>query len=259
VKDRIWCLKKFEQCFVGKDAVDLVLSSGIVESRDDAVRIGRKIAAEYKCVEHVTGEHEFEDDFLFYRFTQSLAISSILGDIIRSRVKVNDCSKLETVGGELRVIIHKLCFTGSDAVDVILSTGYAISRADAVQIIRKINIDCHLFNVVTGNAFDDDANLYTQQVNAKRSWSRNAAAKHSLAKLIQNKVTVKDHRYHGKKFKETFLGSDAVDVTVSSGYAESRDEAIQTLRLMNVELDLFEHVSNEHDIEDSELFYRFKH
>jgi hypothetical protein len=49
-----------------------------------------------------------------------------------------------------------------------------------------------------------------------------------------------------------------VDYLVSKALAKSRSDAVRIARLVNSQLDLFEHVSNEHDFEDGYYFYRFK-
>jgi hypothetical protein len=49
-----------------------------------------------------------------------------------------------------------------------------------------------------------------------------------------------------------------VDYLVSKALAKSRSDAVRIARLVNSQLNLFEHVSNEHDFEDGYYFYQFK-
>ena len=75
VKDRKYHLKKYKQCFVGREAVDFMVTSGWAKSRADAVRIGLELQIEHKLFEHVVdGEkHPFKDEYLFFRFAEDRA------------------------------------------------------------------------------------------------------------------------------------------------------------------------------------------
>ena len=66
IKTRRYQLKLYKSCFVGKDAVDWLVSHLNV-SRSQAVAIGKKLVHK-KVIHHVNDEHPFKDDNLFYRF-----------------------------------------------------------------------------------------------------------------------------------------------------------------------------------------------
>jgi len=68
VRDRQYHLKNYKQCFVGSAAVDCLVDSGHAETREDAVMLGRALADQFFLFEHVTRDHEFKDEHLFYRF-----------------------------------------------------------------------------------------------------------------------------------------------------------------------------------------------
>ena len=70
LKDRKYHLATYKQCFVGSEAVDFLVSSGIAESREDAVMLGNALSTEYHLFEHVTRDHEFKDEKLFYKFVE---------------------------------------------------------------------------------------------------------------------------------------------------------------------------------------------
>ncbi len=66
IKDRRWRLRFFKKCFIGKEAVSW-LCKRLQISRRQAVEIGQK------CLEkgyfyHVLEEHDFQDDYFYYRF-----------------------------------------------------------------------------------------------------------------------------------------------------------------------------------------------
>jgi hypothetical protein len=47
-------------------AVDFLVDLGITVRRENAGQLGRELAKEYCLVEHVTHEHEFKDERLFF-------------------------------------------------------------------------------------------------------------------------------------------------------------------------------------------------
>ncbi|MEO0407154.1 MAG: mechanosensitive ion channel domain-containing protein [Cyanobacteria bacterium P01_A01_bin.135] len=65
-RDRRHRLRLFEQCFVGSEAVTWLVRTQKT-TRDQAVAIGQ-ILVDRCIIHHVTDEHPFMDDYLFYRF-----------------------------------------------------------------------------------------------------------------------------------------------------------------------------------------------
>ena len=55
VKDRKYRLKTYEQVFVGTEAVDFLVTSGLAASREDAVRIGLELQHDFNFFCHVVG------------------------------------------------------------------------------------------------------------------------------------------------------------------------------------------------------------
>jgi hypothetical protein len=71
IEDRKYHLKSYKDCFVGKEAVDFLISSGSANTREDAVILGLSLQENFHLFEHVTRDHAFADDHLFYRFLGS--------------------------------------------------------------------------------------------------------------------------------------------------------------------------------------------
>lgn len=72
VHNRMWHLRKYRKVFVGKEAVDWLISpaSGLaLATRAEAVELGNRLMAHH-YLHHVTHDHPFADDHLFYRFIQ---------------------------------------------------------------------------------------------------------------------------------------------------------------------------------------------
>jgi len=66
IKARRYGLRTYTQCFVGTEAVKWLMQNQRA-TRLEAIRIGQ-LLVERGIIHHVTDEHTFEDEYLFYRF-----------------------------------------------------------------------------------------------------------------------------------------------------------------------------------------------
>lgn len=73
VKDRTYHLKSYPRCFVGRQTVDTLVATGVCPSRAAAVELGKSLMLAGVFF-HVTQEHHFKDEDLFYRFTSDFAL-----------------------------------------------------------------------------------------------------------------------------------------------------------------------------------------
>jgi hypothetical protein len=53
------------------DAVDVLVEKRLAKTRKEAVELGRNLARELGLFHHVTGDHAFCDDYLFFRFSDA--------------------------------------------------------------------------------------------------------------------------------------------------------------------------------------------
>lgn len=65
--------------------IDALISAEMVKDRKEAVELGRTLARELNLFDHVTNDHAFADDYLFYEFKSSrddlsLSSTSSVGD-----------------------------------------------------------------------------------------------------------------------------------------------------------------------------------
>mmetsp|Transcript_25742 Transcript_25742/g.36318 ORF Transcript_25742/g.36318 Transcript_25742/m.36318 type:complete len:1132 (-) Transcript_25742:170-3565(-) len=105
-----------------------------------------------------------------------------------------------------------------------------------------------------------DANSQIQEVQDMVHTNKNSTDGPSfeqIAMAMRRGVTVKKRKYKLKWYSNVFIGSELVDFMVKSGYATSRQDAVQLGEKINKELNLFHHVTREHLLEDGHLFYRF--
>ena len=78
-----------------------------------------------------------------------------------------------------------------------------------------------------------------------------------IADKLQRNVEVRDRTYHLKKYPQCFVGSEAVDYLVESNLAPSREDAVRIGNDIMAAVGIFEHVCQEHDLQDGYFFYRF--
>ena len=66
IKDRWYHLKCYKKCFIGSELVDcLVKNQSILQ--EEAIVIGQNLL-QHNLISHVCNDHEFKNEFLFYRF-----------------------------------------------------------------------------------------------------------------------------------------------------------------------------------------------
>mmetsp|Transcript_15465 Transcript_15465/g.23596 ORF Transcript_15465/g.23596 Transcript_15465/m.23596 type:complete len:125 (+) Transcript_15465:131-505(+) len=81
VRDRRYHLVTFKQCFVGRQAVDFLINSGLSKSRKHAVTLASAIMSKFEFFEHVTQDHGFKDGYKFYHF---LSGNDLFAEKVRS-------------------------------------------------------------------------------------------------------------------------------------------------------------------------------
>jgi pyruvate/2-oxoglutarate dehydrogenase complex dihydrolipoamide dehydrogenase (E3) component len=68
IGDRTYRLKTYEECFVGEEACAWMVGAGMAGDVEEAELIGN-LLMEAGVLHHVLREHEFKNDYLFYRFS----------------------------------------------------------------------------------------------------------------------------------------------------------------------------------------------
>lgn len=70
-------------------------------------------------------------------------------------------------------------------------------------------------------------------------------------------LSIRDRTYHLRNYSTCFVASELIDWFVSSGEAESREQAVELGQLL-INTDYIHHVVDEHNFEDAYLFFRFR-
>jgi sensor c-di-GMP phosphodiesterase-like protein len=158
IRDRMFRLRTYSQCFVGREAVDWLVQQHRV-SRADAVRMGQHLSA-LGLLSHVLDEHDFEDAELFYRLASPRGASLVAGPAaagLRSSLRGSRGVPLrEHTRGLMR---HRDCATGRSIVNWIASTRQ-VSRETATRWALQLMREGALRHVYDDTPFRDDRTLY---------------------------------------------------------------------------------------------------
>jgi hypothetical protein len=68
ITERTHKFKKYQSCFIGSEAVEWMVDTGLVGTTADAVLLGQQLL-DSKYIYHVTKDHDFKDGHYFYRFS----------------------------------------------------------------------------------------------------------------------------------------------------------------------------------------------
>lgn len=153
-------------------------------------------------------------------------------------------------------------FAGSNAVDFLIEEGYASDRNHALNMGRQLAYDFGLFRHTT-NDFDleDKKNLFyvftppNQRVMGPAEYLPYSLNK--IADAFEEGVVVGPNVYNSRKFKASFVGSNAVTFLVSSQMAKTRQDAVRIGQLLIKRFGMFEHVARQHKFKDKHKLYRF--
>ena len=151
-------------------------------------------------------------------------------------------------------------FWANDAVDYLVSTGLATSRSDAVNIARGIQNELSYIQNSDLLTFKDTRLFFTfteERVDEYDSMSQWREDIEEARRFFESNMKVRDHTYRMRVYKETFTGSEAVDLFQYGGITSSRQDAVLLGRALSAEYNLFHHVVKEHEFEDTDLFFVF--
>ena len=107
------------RCADPKDAVDAIIGAGLASTRVEAVEIGLQLENELQLFQHVCGDHNFCDDYLFYRFQSDTLHGKPANET--SSKKINSRKHLNRV---------KLFRKKSNSLQVVMEDSTGVSESD---------------------------------------------------------------------------------------------------------------------------------
>jgi hypothetical protein len=78
IRNRSWMKKIHRDCFIGSDAVDFLVTQGLVDTREDAIKICNRMIGK-KMIRNVNDSKSFKDSYTYYIFVEDDADSAVLG------------------------------------------------------------------------------------------------------------------------------------------------------------------------------------
>lgn len=155
VRDRTFRFRTYPQCFIGEEAAATIARTFHC-SLVQAVSLGQDLGA-LGLLEHVTGDHAFENAHLYFRWGVSDVVDRLhLGQIhaeltATEGVPVADRSYLGTS--------YPRCWIGSEAVDW-LSRRYQLSRHDSMIVLHRLAQFGLVEHVLQQHAVKDSGHFY---------------------------------------------------------------------------------------------------
>jgi hypothetical protein len=285
VRNRRYRFKNYKRCFIGSEAVDFMVESGWARNREHAVEIGQNLQKEFKLFEHVAEpeRHLFDDSYLFFKLNTADASTSEEDDdsfeqAAAERMSVtqslmNDTKKIGLISvGEIvrrnlsrkyNFNLDKKGFNADEAVDYLVSIGLGNSREDATAIGRALQLAGGIIQNAKspGQPFTDSRTFFFFTAEGSVEFTMPTWKKdlQEACDFFQENIKRRDHTFRLKTYKDTFTGKEAVDLLLAAGITNSRQDAVLLGRAMMVEYGgLFNHVCDDHEFEDSDLFYKFR-
>jgi Domain found in Dishevelled, Egl-10, and Pleckstrin (DEP) len=270
IQDRAYHFRTYRQCFVGREAVDVVLRLKLAIHREDAVKLVLNVNGEVNCLEHVTRDHHFADAFLFFRFiprNQRMLNPGNEGQnltaMLDAMMTAGDTSDVDSsmhgssVTSAYSAVGPDVSDDNKDEVSVGLST---ISRRSDVSslLTQKDRKDEESVGMSDVSHSSDASSRVTQmdQAQVLALLPPNVSLQ-DIATALERDLIIKDHRYRLKVYKNCFVAKDAVSYLVTAGFAPSRSRAEMIGRQLQSQLNLFHHVKNDHKFRDKYYFFRF--
>jgi Domain found in Dishevelled, Egl-10, and Pleckstrin (DEP)/Indoleamine 2,3-dioxygenase len=280
--DRRYRVKIYPDCFIGSQAVDVLVDNGLAETREEAVRVGRRINQQFKLFNHVTNDHPLMDKNLFFRFRkkwqQKKADAVLMGEGLSEPELTEDGIDENNGGGG----------GGEEDSERNTPTSRLIRPADFLKSLRNSTTSetqkmqgqtSFRAQSSSGSDSTSDDNISEDEPRALESPSYEPPNRVFLGLTstqlnlhddtwelqeamsivaVMALVPVKDRRHRFRTYKQCFVASQMIDVLIEHEYAHSRHDAVQLGRRINKRFGpIFEHVVDNHQLKDEYLFFRF--
>jgi hypothetical protein len=226
----------FDALIAGREAVDFLIQNRYAPTREDAVILGRFVMKETKAFKHVSGDHSFEDRYLFYHFVKrgnmddgfsdSIGIDSYWGDPAHSssgdvntptgskdlynteRQKQQEVEPVAMVAAttstiESRVSVRKssesLHDSHSDDKHSMGSIGLETRSSDKTLAINESLTE-----------IDVEASVSSRNSQARSKRGPSNVTTKELAALLKSNVEQKDRTYRLTTYRNCFIGEIVV-------------------------------------------------
>lgn len=70
IQDRKWRFKTFKNCFIGSEAIKIIINLKYATNISEAIALGNAFI-KHDIIKHVTRKHRFKNEHLYYKFTKT--------------------------------------------------------------------------------------------------------------------------------------------------------------------------------------------
>ncbi len=158
IRDRMYHLRSYRQCFVAREAVDWMVRELNVD-RAQATHIGHRMVA-LGWIRHVLDEHDFDDAELFFTadVQSQAAPASPQLDELRLALRALD-GGVPLLTYRRGLLVHHRCVSGRRVIDWLVER-HPVNRNTAAQWASHLMRKGMLRHVFDDQPFRDDATLY---------------------------------------------------------------------------------------------------
>ena len=202
-----------------------------------------KAEANHQCSKQVFGAQEAIDYLMNSRAAKNNSEALELLDDLTTELRNN----VQVKNRRYHFRQYKNCFIASEAIDYLISSGYALTRKGAVDLGRALQ-RAFIFEHVCGDHAFKDGHYFFRFINVKPS--------HEIIEAFKAGVPTNDRKYRRKTYKQCFVGEEAVTWFVDQGYATTREDAVDLGKAVQ-RSNIFDHVCGDHEFSDGHLLFRF--
>ena len=226
IRDRKWYHKRYKQCFIAKEAYQVMINAELAVDEKDAKLLGNRLIKK-KIIEHVERKHKnFVNEYYYYRFIHPQFVSR--HEHNKTTTKTGFMNKLPKLGNRHSNTLSKVNY---DAVDLESPTSFD----------QDINGDVY--------AMDENKKEDAQKLIRQRKLKENAE------KLRPN-LDIQNRTYRLKKYKQCFIGHEAIPIIIDLGIADTENQAITFCNQL-ISLKIIEHVEQQHSFLNGNYYYRY--
>ena len=237
ISDKKFRLKTYQKCFIASECIDFMIQTKMVKTRQEGIELGQELEERLELFHHVTNEHEFDDEYLFFRFEDDEdnldgdGITGVQDTILGTITSTVSASATNTTTTSQRRAKRQSRMS-------LQSQAQALSSGILPKSTGKRGLDYKASIALTGDEFPH-------------------ARLANIAENVKMCLEVKDRDFRFTTYPQCFIASEAIDIMVENHLVESREEAVFVGRLLESKLYLWHHVTCQHPFDDEYLFFRF--
>ena len=262
IKDRTYRFRKYKNCFVASEVVDIMLRENLVTTREEGVNLGIQLQKRCNLWSHVVDDHTFGDKYLFFRLTKdqnpsqqqsSTDTSSSTNSTTTTKRRGSSSYRRRMSKGKQQPPPppqqQQQQQNEEDGTTTISPEGheeYYIELKEEEDNYKKSAI-----GISSCDNEDEDEGCNT----SLPSYLPKDQLRDLAVKIIGG-LEIKNRKYHLRTYKRCFVASEVVDLMIMQQLVSTREDAVALGVALQTELNLWHHVVDNHLFSDQYLFFR---